>query len=35
MTLDKDGKIRMDCSSKYAMERLIQMKSCFRYCLRQ
>ena len=29
MTLDKDGKIRMDCSSKYAMERLIQMKSRF------
>ena len=29
MTLDKDGKIRMDCSSPYAMERLIQMKNRF------
>jgi len=29
MTLDKDGKIRMDCSSQYAMERLIQMKDRF------
>jgi phosphoglucomutase len=26
MTMDKDGKIRMDCSSPYAMERLIQLK---------
>ena len=26
MTVDKDGKIRMDCSSKYAMIRLIQLK---------
>lgn len=26
MTLDKDGKIRMDCSSPYAMERLIRLK---------
>jgi phosphoglucomutase len=26
MTLDKDGKIRMDCSSPYAMARLIQLK---------
>jgi len=29
MTLDKDGKIRMDCSSPYAMEGLIHMKSRF------
>ena len=29
MTLDKDGKIRMDCSSPYAMERLIQLKNRF------
>jgi phosphoglucomutase len=27
MTLDKDGKIRMDCSSPYAMARLIQLKN--------
>ncbi|MDQ7787088.1 MAG: phosphoglucomutase (alpha-D-glucose-1,6-bisphosphate-dependent) [Thermodesulfovibrionales bacterium] len=26
MTVDKDGKIRMDCSSRYAMERLIRLK---------
>jgi len=26
MTVDKDGKIRMDCSSAYAMERLIELK---------
>jgi phosphoglucomutase len=26
MTLDHDGKIRMDCSSPYAMARLVQMK---------
>lgn len=26
MTLDKDGKIRMDCSSEYAMASLIQLK---------
>ena len=26
MTLDKDGKIRMDCSSPYAMQGLIQLK---------
>jgi len=26
MTLDKDGKIRMDCSSPYAMARLIELK---------
>lgn len=29
MTLDKDGKIRMDCSSPYAMASLIQMKDRF------
>lgn len=29
MTLDKDGKIRMDCSSAYAMARLIEIKSRF------
>jgi phosphoglucomutase len=29
MTMDKDGKIRMDCSSPYAMERLIQLKDKF------
>ena len=29
MTLDKDGKIRMDCSSAKAMSSLIQMKSDF------
>jgi phosphoglucomutase len=29
MTLDKDGKIRMDCSSPYAMESLIRMKNRF------
>lgn len=29
MTIDKDGKIRMDCSSPYAMERLIQLKDKF------
>jgi phosphoglucomutase len=29
MTLDWDGKIRMDCSSRYAMQRLIQMKDRF------
>jgi phosphoglucomutase len=27
MTVDKDGKIRMDCSSPYAMARLIELKS--------
>jgi phosphoglucomutase len=26
MTVDKDGKIRMDCSSPYAMERLVELK---------
>jgi phosphoglucomutase len=29
MTLDKDGKIRMDCSSPYAMQRLIELKERF------
>jgi len=29
MTLDKDGKIRMDCSSPYAMARLIGLKDHF------
>jgi phosphoglucomutase len=29
MTLDWDGKIRMDCSSPYAMQRLIELKDRF------
>jgi phosphoglucomutase len=29
MTLDWDGKIRMDCSSPYAMQRLIALKDQF------
>ncbi len=29
MTVDKDGKIRMDCSSPYAMARLIDLKDQF------
>jgi phosphoglucomutase len=29
MTVDKDGKIRMDCSSPYAMEGLIRLKDSF------
>ena len=29
MTVDKDGKIRMDCSSPYAMANLIQLKDRF------
>ena len=29
MTVDKDGKIRMDCSSPYAMARLIKLKDTF------
>jgi len=29
MTVDWDGKIRMDCSSRYAMERLIALKDKF------
>ena len=30
MTLDHDGKIRMDCSSPYAMARLVQLKERYR-----
>jgi phosphoglucomutase len=30
MTLDHDGKIRMDCSSPYAMARLVHLKDSFR-----
>jgi phosphoglucomutase len=30
MTLDHDGQIRMDCSSPYAMARLVQLKDRFR-----
>jgi phosphoglucomutase len=30
MTVDHDGKIRMDCSSPYAMARLIQLKDQYR-----
>jgi phosphoglucomutase len=29
MTLDKDGKIRMDCSSPYAMARLVELKNAY------
>jgi phosphoglucomutase len=29
MTVDKDGKIRMDCSSPYAMESLVRLKDNF------
>jgi phosphoglucomutase len=29
MSLDWDGKIRMDCSSPYAMAKLVAMKDCF------
>ena len=29
MTVDKDGKIRMDCSSPYAMARLIELKDSY------
>lgn len=29
MSLDRDGKIRMDCSSPYAMARLVQLKDKF------
>jgi len=29
MHVDKDGKIRMDCSSSYAMGQLIELKDCF------
>ena len=34
MTVDWDGKIRMDPSSTYAMQRLIGLKDRFRHCLR-
>jgi phosphoglucomutase len=30
MTVDRDGKIRMDCSSPYAMARLVELKDRFR-----
>ena len=30
MTVDQDGKIRMDCSSPYAMARLVEIKDRFR-----
>jgi len=30
MTVDHDGKIRMDCSSPYAMERLVGLKDRYR-----
>jgi phosphoglucomutase len=30
MTVDHDGKIRMDCSSPYAMERLVRLKGDYR-----
>nr|WP_153663912.1 phosphoglucomutase (alpha-D-glucose-1,6-bisphosphate-dependent) [Shewanella intestini] len=33
MTLDKDGKIRMDCSSPYAMQGLLAHKDKFDICL--
>lgn len=33
MTVDKDGKIRMDCSSPYAMAGLIQHKDRFDICV--
>jgi phosphoglucomutase len=29
MTVDHDGKIRMDCSSPYAMARLVGLKDCY------
>ena len=29
MTVDHDGKIRMDCSSPYAMARLVGLKNCY------
>ena len=35
MTLDKDGKIRMDCSSPFAMESLIRSEGPVRHRLRQ
>ncbi len=30
MTVDHDGKIRMDCSSPYAMAKLVGLKDCYR-----
>lgn len=33
MPLDKDGKIRMDCSSPYAMRNLLQYKDQFAVCI--
>jgi phosphoglucomutase len=30
MTVDRDGKIRMDCSSPYAMARLVELKDTYR-----
>ena len=30
MTVDHDGKIRMDCSSPYAMARLVELKDRYR-----
>jgi phosphoglucomutase len=30
MTVDHDGKIRMDCSSLYAMARLVALKDLYR-----
>ena len=35
MTVDHDGKIRMDCSSPYAMARLVGLKDHYRRRLRQ
>ena len=35
MTVDHDGKIRMDCSSPYAMARLVGIKDQFRRRVRQ
>ena len=34
MTVDHDGKIRMDCSSPYAMARLVGLKDRYRRRLR-
>ena len=35
MTVDHDGKIRMDCSSPYAMARLLKLSKPVPGCLRQ
>ena len=35
MTVDHDGKIRMDCSSPYAMARLVGLKDQYQRRLRQ